>query len=227
MDWSVSHLLRPSQHLFTLFLLSLRTHSLFYGSPSGHARSDPIIDQQCASGHVHTFYGPQEFHPDTTYKDLIGTPPEFSTSPFVENQSLYWHPSIYEVTDNEDGTETFTRVDNLDSSPYYRWDNSVSPKTEAFPPGFRLITASSDAGANNGGENGENMFTECCNFRRNGSEDCISWNGLEFPTQTCEFLGIALGEFFVGMCSYIYLSSSNCWAGTDGWTDLLECLHTY
>eukprot|EP00561_Arcocellulus_cornucervis_P012712 CAMPEP_0185802860 /NCGR_PEP_ID=MMETSP1322-20130828/2246_1 /TAXON_ID=265543 /ORGANISM="Minutocellus polymorphus, Strain RCC2270" /LENGTH=169 /DNA_ID=CAMNT_0028498661 /DNA_START=168 /DNA_END=674 /DNA_ORIENTATION=+ len=138
---------------------------LFYDSPSGHARSDPIIDQQCASGHVHTFYGPQEFHPDTTYEDLIGTPPEFSTSPFVENQSLYWHPSIYEVTANEDGTETFTRVDNLDSSPYYRWDNSVSPKTEAFPPGFRLITASSDAGANNGGENGGNMFTECCNFR--------------------------------------------------------------
>ena len=27
---------------------------LFYGSPSGHARTDPIIDQQCASGHVHT-----------------------------------------------------------------------------------------------------------------------------------------------------------------------------
>ena len=53
------------------------------------------------------------------------------------------------------------------------------------------------------------MFTECCNFRRNGSEDCISWNSLEFPTQTCDFLGIALGEFFVGMCSYIYLSSSN------------------
>jgi len=27
---------------------------LFYDDPSGHARSDPIIDQQCASGHVHT-----------------------------------------------------------------------------------------------------------------------------------------------------------------------------
>ena len=30
---------------------------LFYGSPSGHARTDPIIDQQCASGHVHTVSG--------------------------------------------------------------------------------------------------------------------------------------------------------------------------
>ena len=27
---------------------------LFYDNPSGHARSDPIINQQCASGHVHT-----------------------------------------------------------------------------------------------------------------------------------------------------------------------------
>ena len=118
---------------------------LFYGNPSGHARSDPIINQQCSSGHVHTvssilpnikqilldnywcigiihhpsscclvsssffgwqnfisflffclffqsiqFYGPLGFHPDTTYQDLISTPPELSTSPYVENQSLYW-----------------------------------------------------------------------------------------------------------------------------------------
>lgn len=27
---------------------------LFYDTPSGHARSDPIINQNCASGHVHT-----------------------------------------------------------------------------------------------------------------------------------------------------------------------------
>ena len=27
---------------------------LFYRGPSGHARSDPIINQQCASDHVHT-----------------------------------------------------------------------------------------------------------------------------------------------------------------------------
>ena len=27
---------------------------LFYKNPSGHARSDPIINQQCASAHVHT-----------------------------------------------------------------------------------------------------------------------------------------------------------------------------
>ena len=27
---------------------------LFYGGPSGHARSDPILNQTCASDHVHT-----------------------------------------------------------------------------------------------------------------------------------------------------------------------------
>jgi len=64
---------------------------LFYPSPSGHARSDPIINQDCASDHVHTFYGPQNFHPNTSSDDLVtNTSPRFSTSPFVENHSLYW-----------------------------------------------------------------------------------------------------------------------------------------
>jgi len=156
---------------------------LFYDSPSGHVRSDPIINQACASGHVHTFYGPKNFHPDTTYEDLINTPKEFSTSPFVENQSLYWHPSFYEVTNNG---ATFTRVSDLESSPYYRWDKSVTPLVEAFPPGFRMIAASSDAGAHNA------MFTECCNFSGNGGESCQDWNFLNFPDTPCDFLGIAL-----------------------------------
>ena len=36
------------------------------------------------------FYGPHQFHPDTTYDDLRNTSPSSSTTPFVENQSLYW-----------------------------------------------------------------------------------------------------------------------------------------
>ena len=67
---------------------------LFYDRPSGHARSDPIISQECASSHVHTFYGPRSFHPSTSYEDLLSTPGSMNTSPFVENKSLYWHPSI-------------------------------------------------------------------------------------------------------------------------------------
>ena len=210
---------------------------LFYEQPSGHARSDPIINQQCASGHVHSefmksnrcfnyrvnhsvvniripsphktalvslfvsflhqtsttaFYGPLEFHPETTYEDLINVikTPELSTSPVVENQSLYWHPSIYQVENNGDGTETFTRVSKLDSSPYYRWDKSAMPLVEAFSPGFRMIAASNDPGANQDGETGSNMFTECCNID-SGEEDCISWDTLNFPARSCDFVGIA------------------------------------
>lgn len=70
---------------------------LFYPSPSGHARSDPIINQQCASDHVHTFYGPQNFHPETSNADLVKTSPKFSTTPFVENQSLYWVSRRYRI----------------------------------------------------------------------------------------------------------------------------------
>mmetsp|Transcript_42662 Transcript_42662/g.83878 ORF Transcript_42662/g.83878 Transcript_42662/m.83878 type:complete len:426 (-) Transcript_42662:100-1377(-) len=178
---------------------------LFYDRPSGHARSDPIISQECAADHVHTFYGPRNFHPNTDYKDLITTPPKFSTSPFKENQSLYWHPSIYQVATAGDGTETFTRVSNLYSSPYYRWDTTATPRPEAFPPRFRMISANTDPGANKGGEMGANMFTECCNLP-NGEEDCESWNQLFFPRKSCAFLGIAF-------------NMPTCWNGETGDTN--------
>jgi len=81
-------------------------------------------------------------------------------------------------------------VSYLDSSPYYRWDNSVEPRTEAFPPGFRMIAGTTDAGSGSGGEMGSNMFTECCDFV-NGDEQCQSWERLYFPTQKCDSVGIA------------------------------------
>ena len=80
--------------IFTSAQQNLVKMCLFYDNPSGHARSDPIINQQCTSSHVHTFYGPQAFHPSTTYQDLLSTPSSLNTSPFVENKSLYWHPAI-------------------------------------------------------------------------------------------------------------------------------------
>ena len=97
------------------------------------------------------------------------------------------HPTIYEVSKNG----VFTRAQTLDTSAYYRWDNSVDPKTESFPPGFRMIATSTDPGANQDGE--DNMYTECCNMVGDG-EECKTWNQLKFPTRTCDFLGIALGE---------------------------------
>ena len=99
------------------------------------------------------------------------------------------HPSIYEVVQNGDGSKTFTRVDALDSSPYYRWDNSVLPKTEAFPPGFRMIAHSNDAGAEG------KIMTECCNILADEEESCATWGRLHFPpNRKCDFVGIALGE---------------------------------
>mmetsp|Transcript_19687 Transcript_19687/g.22659 ORF Transcript_19687/g.22659 Transcript_19687/m.22659 type:complete len:501 (+) Transcript_19687:1-1503(+) len=165
---------------------------LFYPNESGHARSDPILKQDGPSDHVHTFYGPQNFHPDTTYEQLRDTKPEFSSSPIVENQSLYWHPSIYRVTE-ENGESVYSRANNLESSPYYRWNMDTLPATVAFPPGFRMIAYSDDAGADAGGETGGNMLVECCDFLKNGEEDCVITGGnpLIFPTTACEGLGIA------------------------------------
>jgi len=87
------------------------------------------------------------------------TSPEFSTTPIKENQSLYWHPSIYEVT-VDDGENTYTRVNDLETSPYYRWDKSpgLDPPTEAFPKDFHMIAYSDQQGANKGGETGGNLF---------------------------------------------------------------------
>eukprot|EP00986_Skeletonema_menzelii_P010248 scaffold4964_cov220-Skeletonema_menzelii.AAC.1 len=100
---------------------------------------------------------------------------------------------------------THYRVDDLEFGPYYRWDRSVFPQVEPFPPGFRMIAASNDPGACGVGSdcpsacgveddcpNAVAMFTECCDFRNNG-ESCSSWEGqLFFPRQNCDFVGIAL-----------------------------------
>jgi hypothetical protein len=161
---------------------------LFYASPSGHARTDPIINQQCASDHMHTFYGPLHMHPTTSYSDLITTPPQYSTSPVEENQSSYWHPSIYRRLRSDGEAATFELVTNLEVGPYYRWDNSVSPRTQAYPPGFQMIAhyPSTDPGAEG------RMMTECCMLSEDGEEQCEEWSFLHFPARNCDFVGIAL-----------------------------------
>ena len=106
------------------------------------------------------------------------------------------HPSIYEVATGQGGTKTYTRLNNLNTSPYYRWDNSVLPRTEAFPPKFRMIAYSDQMGANVGGETGGNMFVECCNVNAQGEESCTeTTGGVDFPKKDCSFLGMAFGKF--------------------------------
>ena len=100
------------------------------------------------------------------------------------------------MTDDGNGGQTYTRVNGLSSSPYYRWDKSNAPEVVAFPPGFRMIAHSDDAGADKGGETGANMLTECCDIDANGVETCETWNKLHFPTRPCGWVGIALGKCF-------------------------------
>ena len=100
------------------------------------------------------------------------------------------------MTNDGTGTETFTRVNNLETSPYHRWDKSNAPETVNFPPGFRMIAHSNYAGANQAGATRGNMLTECCDVASNNGEEgeCETWDRLNFPTRTCGFLGIAMGR---------------------------------
>jgi len=118
------------------------------------------------------------------------------------------HPSIYEVT-VDDGENTYTRVNDLETSPYYRWDKSpgLDPPTEAFPKDFHMIAYSDQQGANKGGETGGNLFIECCNIS-NGEESCTSTTGgVVFPKKKCDFLGIAFGELY--FCEFHEVMSVN------------------
>eukprot|EP00529_Nitzschia_sp_RCC80_P019978 CAMPEP_0113478220 /NCGR_PEP_ID=MMETSP0014_2-20120614/20635_1 /TAXON_ID=2857 /ORGANISM="Nitzschia sp." /LENGTH=420 /DNA_ID=CAMNT_0000371387 /DNA_START=713 /DNA_END=1972 /DNA_ORIENTATION=+ /assembly_acc=CAM_ASM_000159 len=90
-------------------------------------------------------------------------------------------------------------VSELVTGPYYRWDKSApGPLVEAFPDDFRLIASSIDQGASQGGEVGDNLFTECCDYDSNGEEVCEFWSGLNFPKRDCAFMGIG---FSMPTCS--------------------------
>lgn len=72
--------------------------------PVGHVRTDPILNNDCLSDHVHSFYGPPLLYPGLTYEDLVSSNPAMSSGNIQENLSLYWHPAVYRVAD--DGTKT-------------------------------------------------------------------------------------------------------------------------
>ena len=59
-----------------------------------------------------------------------------------------------------------------------------------------MIAYSNQQGANMGGETGGNMFVECCNMGQSeDDETCTETIGdLVFPTQRCDFVGLAFGE---------------------------------
>jgi len=105
--------------------------------PVGHTRTDAIINPDCLSDHVHTFYGPPLLYPKLTFDDLRNSDPSLSSGNIEENNSLYWHPAVYHVADN--GKKTLQESEM--TTVYYNWKPG---KTTAFPPGFRMVTPGED-----------------------------------------------------------------------------------
>ena len=71
-----------------------------------------------------------------------------------------------------------------------------------------MIAHSDDEDADQGGEIGENLFVECCNYVAGDEdedemeEECSTTSGkyLQFPTTTCDFLGIGFGACQQAFC---------------------------
>lgn len=161
---------------------------LFY-KVAGHARTDPIISQDCVSDHVHTFYGPQLFHPRTTNEDLRNSDSKFSTSVFEENKSLYWHPTIYKVgMDPATGEPTYELAEVSFAGPYYRWDRDAPPpKVEAFPKDFQMIAG------NDPTLEGLNLFSEClCPRSCERTDGLCESKSTFFPSDACGEMGISM-----------------------------------
>ena len=68
--------------------------------PVGHVRTDAILQMNCLSDHVHTCFCPPLLYPEVTFDDLRNSDPTLSSGNIEENQSLYWHPTVYNVADD-------------------------------------------------------------------------------------------------------------------------------
>ena len=97
--------MRLPSTIFAFFILGV--YADFFRNdflPVGHVRTDAIINPECLSDHVHTFYGPPLLYPKVTFDDLRNSDPSLSSGNINENNSLYWHPAVYHVA--TDGKKT-------------------------------------------------------------------------------------------------------------------------
>jgi len=141
----------------------------------GHVRTDPIITQNCLSDHVHTFYGPPLLYPKVTDEELRNFNPDLSSGNIRENNSLYWHPSVYRVED--DGTRTL--LEPYWTDVYYTYE--TNGKTKAFPNGFKMIA---------GYEDGDTSI-DCENPKPCNRQNCKRINKF-FPKNRCEEIKISM-----------------------------------
>lgn len=129
-------MLLPKANLVLLALVGLAFDMVESSSikmdflPFADVRTDPIINPTTLSDHVHTFYGATAARPETTYEDLRNA--YGGSGDVEENQSLYWHPTIYRV----DESGIHRKVDMHIASAYYIW---TPGQTRAFPDGFKMI----------------------------------------------------------------------------------------
>lgn len=102
------------------------------------------------------------------------------------------------MTSDDNGvTKTYTRLNDLVTGPYYRWNTSTMPETVPFPPGFRMIAHSDQYGIEAPSDFDEILYVECCDYDEAGEEICSyasAGTSIIFPDQTCNFLGIAMSE---------------------------------
>lgn len=185
--------MKISKSFLRLISLPVAAASVFsiHPGPVGHVRTDPIVNPTCLSDHVHTFYGPKALWPSTTWQTLRNVDPLESSGSVVENQSLYWHPSIYRVLTN--GTHEL--VDNSFLSIYYVW---TPGQTTAFPPNFQMIAGIDPAFP----EVGTEFFCE------GGSLPCNPANG-----NNCSPNGRPNTEFPLAGCDemLIFIRFPSCW----------------
>ena len=145
--------------------------------PLAHVRSDPIINPTCLSDHVHTFYGASEVHPYTTYNDLRNA--SGNSGNVVENKSLYWHPTVYEV---DTSTNTYKIDPIFYASTYYVWNTGDAT---AFPDGFKMV-------AGFGGDPLARAQAGCANPSPCERDNCDTFDTSFFPATACSELEVEM-----------------------------------
>jgi len=140
-------------------------------------RTDPIVTPtpNTLSNHLHTFFGPTVAKSDTSYADLRAA--TGNTGNVIENQSLYWYPTIYRY---HPSTQKYTIADVWFSSAYYVW---TTGQATAFPDGFKMIAG--------GSPHPEKAKAECVTAGSCPNNDCTTLNSF-FPATSCAELEISL-----------------------------------
>ena len=151
-------------------------------------RTDPIINPNGLSAHVHSFFGAANVAPSTTYADLRSSTGNSGNT--EENKSLYWHPTIYSYNK---ATQRYSIEPTSQFSTYYIWQTGAAT---AFPNGFKMI------GGGAPDVNFSMQNAECVNpgeCPNNG--DCETWNDF-FPATSCDELEMSM-------------RMPNCWDGVN------------